>query len=182
MKALGTFLSALALFALSAFAGCSGSAEKSPDVSPAVRGALERSGYSDVSVSEDRTNGVVTLGGKVASDSAKLQAESLAKSLAGSQVVADQIAVILQDNAGAAREVNADLDQAIEHNLEAALIESNLKKDVTEHVKNGVVTLTGQVSSQRSRAEAQSVATEVPNVQQVVNEVQVKGQKATASN
>jgi osmotically-inducible protein OsmY len=43
-----------------------------------------------------------------------------------------------------------------------------------------VVTLTGEVASQSKRREAERVAGAVPNVQQVVNELQVKNQKATS--
>jgi osmotically-inducible protein OsmY len=42
--------------------------------------------------------------------------------------------------------------------------------------------LTGEVNSEAKRAQAEQVASTVPNVQQVVNELQVKGQKATSSN
>jgi hypothetical protein len=49
-------------------------------------------------------------------------------------------------------------------------------------VSNSVVTLTGHVNSEAKRAEAQRIATRVPNVKQVVNEIQVKGQKATSMN
>ena len=48
-------------------------------------------------------------------------------------------------------------------------------------VKNRVVTLTGDVDSQSMRRDAQTIAGSVPNVQQVVNELQVKVQKATSS-
>ena len=48
-------------------------------------------------------------------------------------------------------------------------------------VKNGVVTLTGEVNSQAKRAQVEKVASAVLNVQQVVNELQVKNQKATSS-
>jgi osmotically-inducible protein OsmY len=48
-------------------------------------------------------------------------------------------------------------------------------------VKNHVVTLTGEVASQSARRQAESVASSVPNVSQVVNELQVKNQKATSS-
>lgn len=47
--------------------------------------------------------------------------------------------------------------------------------------KNGVVTLTGEASSQSERIRTQAVAAAVPNVLQVVNELQVKNQKATSS-
>ena len=48
-------------------------------------------------------------------------------------------------------------------------------------VKNGVVTLTGEVNSEAKRARAEKVATGVPNVKQVVNDLQVKNQKASSS-
>jgi osmotically-inducible protein OsmY len=54
-------------------------------------------------------------------------------------------------------------------------------KGVTYDVKSGVVTLTGEVSSQSKRAQVEKVASTVPNVQQVVNELQVKDQKATST-
>ena len=181
MKTIGTFLSVFALYAFSTLAGCSARTAQSPDISDTVRGSLDRAGLTDVSVSQDRTKGVVTLGGEVTSDSDKMQAESLTKSIAGSQVVADQIAVIQQDNPSAAKEVSTDLDKGIEQNLNAALIQSKLDKNVTGHVKNGVVTLMGAVSSEGRRSEAQRVAATVPNVQQVVNELQVKNQKATST-
>ncbi|MEP7353184.1 MAG: BON domain-containing protein [Acidobacteriota bacterium] len=42
-------------------------------------------------------------------------------------------------------------------------------------------TLTGEVNSQAKRTQAEKVAVAVPSVEQVVNELQVKGQKATTS-
>jgi osmotically-inducible protein OsmY len=123
----------------------------------------------------------VTLGGQVASENDKSQAESLAKSLAGVQVVADQIAVIPVGAEKEAKAVNSDLDQAIEKNLDAALIQNKLHKSVKYEVKSGVVTLTGEVNSEDKRTRAEKVATGVPNVQQVVNDLQVKNQKASSS-
>jgi osmotically-inducible protein OsmY len=48
-------------------------------------------------------------------------------------------------------------------------------------VKSGVVTLAGEVNSQYKRDLAEKVATRVPNVKQVVNDLQVKNQKASSS-
>jgi osmotically-inducible protein OsmY len=42
--------------------------------------------------------------------------------------------------------------------------------------------LSGDVDSQSKRAQAEEIASTVLNVQQVVNELQVKAQKATSSN
>jgi osmotically-inducible protein OsmY len=80
-----------------------------------------------------------------------------------------------------AKAVNSDLDQGIEKNLDAALIQNKLHKSVKYEVKNGVVTLTGEVNSENKRAFAEKVATGVPNVAQVVNNLQVKNQKASSS-
>jgi osmotically-inducible protein OsmY len=52
---------------------------------------------------------------------------------------------------------------------------------VSYAVKSGVVTLTGEVNSQSKRDRAEKVASSVPNVQQVVNDLQVKNQKASSS-
>jgi osmotically-inducible protein OsmY len=123
----------------------------------------------------------VTLGGHVASDNDKAQAESIANSAAGAQVVSDQIAVVPVGEESDARTMNSDLDKGIEQNLDAALIQSRLREGVEFAVKNHVVTLTGHVDSQSKRQAAESVAASVPNVSQVVNELQVKNQKATSS-
>jgi hyperosmotically inducible periplasmic protein len=174
------YVGVLALLGTGALAGCSGTAA-SPDVSDSVRKSLDQAGFKDVSVSQDRDKGVVTLGGQVTSDGDKTQAERIAKSLAGAQVVADQIAVIPPGLEKEAKEVNSDLDEGIEKNLDAALIQSNLDKSVKFKVKSGVVTLTGDVNSEGKRARAEKVATGVPNVQQVVNNLQLKNQKASSS-
>ena len=77
--------------------------------------------------------------------------------------------------------MNTDLDKGIESNLDAALIKNQLHESVSYAVKNHVVTLTGDVDSQSKRARAEEVASAVVNVDQVVNELQVKEQKATSS-
>ncbi len=161
-------------------AGCSRFPTKSPDVAESIRKSLDQAGLKDVSVSQDRDKGIVTLGGQVANNDQKIQAESLAKSFAGAQVVADQVAVIPAGAEKEAKAMNSDLDQGIEKNLDAALIQNKMHQDVKYSVKSGVVTLSGEVNSQENRTFAEKVATGVPNVQQVVNNLQIKNQKATS--
>src|ERR1022692_2356622 len=180
MKPLRLCIAIVSLLAVGILAGCTGTA-KSPEVSDGIRKSLDQAGFKNVSVSQDRDKGVVTLGGKVTSESDKLQADSLAKSLAGSQVVADQIAVIPVGIENAAKAVNADLDDGIEKNLDTALIQNNMHDNVKNTVKNNVVTLSGEVNSQSKRDQAERVASGVPNVKQVVNDLQVKNQKASSS-
>jgi hyperosmotically inducible protein len=172
----------LALTIVGVLAGCGNVSTKSPDVSDSIRKSLDQAGLKDVSVSQDRDKGVVTLGGYVAVDAGKSQAESIAKAIAAGQVVANQIAVIPPGGESAARAMNSDLDTGIEKNLDAALIQNGLHRNVKYDVKNGVVTLTGEVNSHSVRAQAEHIATSVPNVRQVVNELQSQSQKASSSN
>jgi hyperosmotically inducible protein len=180
MKTGRLLVTLLTLSIVGTLAGCS-RIRKSPDVSDSIRKSLDQAGLQAVSVSQDRDKGVVTLGGNVPSDGDKLQAESIAKSIAGGQVVSNQIGVIPPAAESEAKAVNSDLDKGVEKNLDAALIQNRLNKGVKYDVKNGVVTLTGEVNSQARRARVEKVAAAVPNVQQVVNELQVKNQKATSS-
>jgi hyperosmotically inducible protein len=100
-------------------------AAESPDIADSIRKSLDQAGFTNVSVSQDRDKGIVTLSGQVGNETDKSQAESLAKSFAGAQVVANQIVLPI----GAEKEakaVNSDLDQGIEKNLEAALIQNKM--------------------------------------------------------
>ena len=94
MKKLTVSRITLSLFVVGTLAGCSMTPAKSPDVSDSIRKSLDQAELKDVSVSQDREKGIVTLGGHVASDADKVQAETVAKVQAGNQVVADQIAVL----------------------------------------------------------------------------------------
>ncbi|MGO8814827.1 MAG: BON domain-containing protein [Terriglobia bacterium] len=181
MRTLKFCLGVLMLLTIGSLAGCSSAASKSPEVADNIRRSLDQAGLKSVSVSQDRDKGVVTLSGNVASDADKSQAGSIATSIAAGQVVSNQIAVVPPGGGHDARAVNSDVDQAIDKNLDAALIQNGLHKAVKYDVKNGVVTLTGEVRSQSKRAEAEKVASAVPNVQQVVNELQVKDQKASST-
>ena len=94
MKTLKPCLSLLAVVVIGTLAGCSTKTSRAADVSDGIRTSLDQAGLKDVSVTQDRDKGVVTLGGHVAADADKSQAESIAKSMAGTQVVSNQIAVI----------------------------------------------------------------------------------------
>jgi osmotically-inducible protein OsmY len=181
IKSLLTLLTLLTLLALGSTLGCSKATAKSPDVSDSIRRSLDQASLKDVSVSQDLDKGIVTLGGQVTSANDKFQAESLAKSFAGAQVVANQIAVIPVGVEKEAKAVNSDLDRGIEMNLDAALIQNKMHDNVKFEVKSAVVTLTGEVNSEDVRSRAENVAAGVPNVQQVVNDLQVKNQKASSS-
>jgi hyperosmotically inducible protein len=181
MKTIRQCVAFVGVLVVGTLLGCTTTTTKSSDVSDSIRKSLDQSGLKDVSVSQDRDKGVVTLGGHVAAEGDKAQAESIAKASAAGQVVANQIAVVPPSAESDAKTVSSDLDKGIENNLDAALVANKLQKDVKYDVKNAVVTLTGEVSSTATRQEAGKVAATVPNVKQVVNELQVRNQKATSS-
>jgi len=79
------------------------------------------------------------------------------------------------------KKIDSSLDAAIGKNFEASLIGKQLEKDIKYEVKNGVLTVNGDVNSQNKRHEVEKLAAAVPNVQQVVNQLQVKEQRATAT-
>ena len=155
--------------------------QKAPDVTSDIRHALDQAGLNDVSVSQDREKGVVTLSGKAPTDDDKSRAESIARSIAGTQVVSNEIGVRPNGDESTAKKVDSDLDSGIDKNLDAMLVQHKLKRDVRYDVNNGVVTLKGDVPSQSQRASVEKLAGQVPNVRQVVNELEVKHQKATSS-
>jgi hyperosmotically inducible protein len=176
-----TIVSSLLLtLALAAGVACTEKA-KAPDVKPNIEQALNQAGLKDVSVSQDRDKGVITLTGNVGSDADKLQAQSIAQNIAGSEVVSNEVAVRPAGEESTAKTVDSDLDKAIDKNLDAKLVEMKLQHDVSYDVKNGVVTLKGNVSSQSKRTMVEKVASDVPNVKQVVNELEIKNQKATTT-
>jgi hyperosmotically inducible periplasmic protein len=181
MKAFKPCMFLLVVVVVGALAGCSTASTHAANVSDSIRSSLDKAGFKDVSASQDRDKGVVTLTGHVAADADKAQAESIAKSIAADEVISNQIAVLPAGSESEAKQMNSDLDKGIESNLDATLISEKLHDAVKFSVKNHVVTLTGNVNSEAARARAESVASAVPNVQQVVNELQVKAQKATST-
>jgi hyperosmotically inducible periplasmic protein len=180
MKVRKLFLGVVPVILAGALAGCSDT-NKSPEVTDNIRKSLDQAGYKDVSVSQDREKGVVTLTGTVPAEGDKARAESIAKSSAESQVVADQISVRPPGNESDAKTVDSDTDKAIEKKLDAVLVKNKLDRGVKYDVKNGVVTLKGDVPSQSRRTQVEKLAKTIPDVKQVVNELEVKNQKATAT-
>src|SRR5579862_8060186 len=142
-------------FVLAVTIACS-NAQKSPDVAGDVRHALDQAGLNGVHVSQNRDKGVINLSGDVNSDDQKAQAEQIAHSIAGNEVVANEIGV-LPNGDDTAKKVNSDLDSGIDKNLSAMLVQHRLKNDVRYDVNNGVVTLKGDVPSQSQRTSVEKL-------------------------
>jgi hyperosmotically inducible protein len=165
-----------------AFAGCHNQPTH-PDEKSGVTNSLGSNNLGDVSVSQDRDKGVITLTGNVASDDQKTRAENLAKQAAPDYAIADEIGVrpAGDSNAGS---VASNLDSAIEDNFKASIKAHNNLDDQSIHykAKNGTLVLKGTVKTLEQKKEAESLAKQVPNVQQVVNELEVKPTKHSSAN
>jgi hyperosmotically inducible periplasmic protein len=141
----------------------------------AVKKALQQADLSDVTVTEDEAKNTITLGGKVHSEEAKQRAGDVAQSVAGNRIVANEISTEPVGSESAARKIEGNVDDAIEKNYKAGLISNGLdKQSIRYDAKNGVLTLKGSVKSTEQRHQAEQVASTVPNVAQVVNEIQVR--------
>jgi osmotically-inducible protein OsmY len=70
--------------------------------------------------------------------------------------------------------IASNVDETIEDNYKAALTSNGLNKEpIRFGAKNAVLTLRGNVRTATQRRRAEQLAASVPNVQQVLNEVQV---------
>ena len=153
----------------------------SPDLKTDIENALSQAGVTDITVAQDREKGVVTLSGDVLTNEDKANADLVTRTVSGSDVVSNQIGVRPAGFEIESRNFDSNMDSAIEGIFAASLAARQIDKDVRYDVKNGVLTLNGDVNSQNKRNDLEKLAAGIPNVQQVVNQLQVKEQKATAT-
>jgi hyperosmotically inducible protein len=171
MKRLATFVT-IAMLTL-ASAACSN--KKDVAYKESVQRALEQSDLKGVSVSEDKDKNTITLSGKLHSEDNKQQAAQVAQAAAGTRIVANEVSVQPVGLESQAKEINNNLDDAIEKNFKAAIIAQGLDKQSLDYkAKNGLLTLTGKVKTTQQRAQAEQIAQAVPNVVQVLNQIEVK--------
>ena len=164
---------AIAMSLFLAASACS----KQPDRSykDSVKTALEQADLKDVTVGEDIDKNTITLGGTLHSEDAKQSATDVAKTNAGSRIVVNEVSVQPVGQESEARKVASNLDDGIESNYKAALTAKGLDKEhIRFDAKNGVLKLKGSVKTASQRKEAEQLAQAVPNVQQVLNELDVK--------
>jgi hyperosmotically inducible periplasmic protein len=171
-------LAFIAILAAMFTIACSQQKANTPDVTDQIKDSLKTNNLGDVKVSEDRDKGVITLTGDVKDDQAKAQAEDIAKQNAGGLIVANEIGVRPEGAEGDAKKVDNNLDKGIEDNYRAALTANGMdNQHIRFDSKNGVVTLKGDVDTPAQRESAEKMASKIPNVSQVVNELEVKNAK-----
>jgi hyperosmotically inducible protein len=166
-----------------AIAGCNTNPAH-PDDKSQVTTALGNNQLSNVSVSQDQQKGVITLTGNVSSQDQKTQAESVAQQAAPGYTIANEIGVQPPGAESQAKSVASSEDSAIEDNFKAELKgHKNLDDQSIDYsAKNGTLVLKGSVKTAAQKNEAEHLAKKVPNVQQVVNEIEVKPGKHSTSN
>ena len=170
------FVLALAVAGLAS--GCAQDQSNQPDVQEDVETALNDAGFEDVSVDQDQERGIVTLSGEVDTEQDRQRAEQAARAAAGSMIVANEIGVRPQGAEGQAEDVATAQDDAIESNFEAMLASRQVQGDVSYESNNGVLRLSGEVDDPSLRDELEEMAASVPNVRQVVNEIEVAQRQA----
>jgi hyperosmotically inducible protein len=154
----------------------SGCNNQHPDEKGAVTNALKSNNLGSLSVSQDRDKGVMTLTGDVQTPDQKQQAENLTKNAAPGYTVANEIGVRPPGAESQVSSVQSSLDSAIEDNYKATIKAHKGLDDqsISYKAKNGTLVLTGSVKTPQQRKVAEALAKKVPNVQQVVNEIEVK--------
>ena len=167
-----------------AYSGCGHTGH--PDDRMAVYNSLDQHDLRSVTVSQDRNAGTITLSGIVGSPDRRQNAEQLAQQAAPGYTIVDRIQV---ENAGLQSEVQTaqkdmQLDSAIEDRYKATLAAHHTLKndDIQCSAYNGTLTLKGSVKNYKERQEAEELAKKIPDVQHVVNQIQIAAGKASPAN
>jgi len=122
---------------------------------------------------DDLVNRVISRADDVPPSIARLA--RVAQTAAGDRVIVNEISVQPVGVESEAKDVAKNSDDAIEKNYKAALIAQGMDKQRIDYdAKNGVLKLSGSVQSVPERVEAEKIAQAVPNVQQVVNQIEIK--------
>ena len=147
-----------------------------PDVKYQVDTAMTQNNLGVVKVSQDQDKGVITLTGDVGSEEQKAAATNVAAQAAPGYAISNELGVRPVGQQGQAKAVFSSLDSAIEDNFKASLqAHKNLDdQHISYDAKNGTLVLKGSVKTPAQRDAAQKLATAVPNVKEVINEIQVR--------
>ena len=141
----------------------------------AVQKALAKAGVAGVSVEETVSSNVITLSGTAPTENARQEASNIAQGAAGPRVISNDIRVLPSGGDEAARQQQARTDDGIERNFHAVLVAKGLdRRKISADAQNGVLVLKGNVESAPERHELELLAQAVPDVQQVVNRIEVR--------
>ena len=143
------------------------------DVHSAVRNALSadpRIKPDDVTVFVDR--GMVTLRGEVDTLKAKRKAEDIARNINGVWRVTNRLEVVQQEEGAA---TDSDLGRRVREALNRQPYLG--EEDINISASNGEITLEGAVETYFRKEKADDVASRIPEVEEIVNRLEVKDQE-----
>lgn len=170
-----------AVLSLGVLVGCTSQRANTPPAKDNVVSALKDKGMDKINVDENRDKGVITLKGNVQSDEERQRAGEIAQTAAPGRVIANELAVRPEGNEGTAKKVEGNMDDAIENTMKAEIAAHHWdNQHISFNAKNGVLTLKGDVDTPGQRTQMQQVAAKIDGVRQVVNELEIKGQKESA--
>jgi hyperosmotically inducible protein len=123
-------------------------------------------------ITVETSQGSVMIRGKVDSDGAKQTAEGIAKGIDGVKTVKNELQVV----APSKREAIDDKDASITTRVNEQIAKDSYLKHAGIHAQTnaGVVSLSGEVSSLMTSAQASWTAWQVPGVKSVKNDLTVK--------
>jgi hyperosmotically inducible protein len=123
-------------------------------------------------INVETSQGMVMIRGKVDTDEAKQAAEGIAKGIDGVKSVKNELQVV----APSKREAIDDKDASITTRVNAQIAKDTYLKDAGIHAQTnaGVVSLSGEVSSLMTSAQASWTVWQVPGVKSVKNDLTVK--------
>jgi osmotically-inducible protein OsmY len=153
--------------------GCS----RKPDTRDHVNQALKDANLSQVQVDYDRDAGVVHLKGSVDTPTDRNRAEEVATAAVGTTgKVLNELTV-----KGLNDQIAGKLDDDIKDALKK-MVDRNpqLKdRDINFKVNNGVVTVTGEVTSAAEKNQVTQLVKSAPGVKDMANELEIKPKKST---
>lgn len=172
-------IAAILILVMGVAIGCSSDRNRGAKLdNDKIENALKQANMDDVRVSVDNDKQVVTLDGEVKTDADKAQAEQIAQANAAGYVVRNQVGVRPEGAEGQAKNIDNAQDDAIKSEWEATVAKNKWdNQHINADVKNGVITLKGDVDTASQRTMAEKAAAKLPNVKQVVNELEVKTAK-----
>jgi osmotically-inducible protein OsmY len=145
---------------------------RSPDTKGNVEKALEQANIDNVDVQVDRDANVVHLRGTVDTTADRTRAEEVANAAVGTSGRVLNELTVEGLNAGTAD----DFDGQIEDNLDRAMDGDPVLKerDINFEVRNGMVTIKGEVRSADEKARVGQVVAAAPGVKDVANALEIR--------
>ena len=164
-----SFIAIVAALVIS-LAGCERRSASDTTVNTSLKNKLAADPTTSAAkINVDTSNGVVTLSGTVPTAAEKSEAERIARNTQGVTQVVNNINVERGEGAGGGTSSDATILSSIKTQLlTRGIIGTNVD------VKNGEVTITGEVDNAQEKAKAEEIARQVSGVKSVNNQLTIK--------